>query len=123
MKLYICNKIIGYGQSSVIDEKGAPVFDVEAKFFSITDKKFVCDLQGNKLYTIRNKFWKLFVKIHLFLTIFIKKYGQIVPAKNTTKKYLIICESGAPSPTNPKNGFSPSFIARSIRVPNTILKI
>lgn len=61
MRLYIKNHLFGLkGSSSVVDERGISVFQVEGKAMSPTHKKFICDLRGNKLFTVRNKFWRLF---------------------------------------------------------------
>ena len=61
MKLNIRNKWISLkGSSTVTDMDENPVLKVEGKFFTFTRKKFVKDLQGNLLFTVRNKFWRLF---------------------------------------------------------------
>ena len=62
MKVYIKNKIFSWGGgSSVLDENKNPIFQVKGKVFSITRKKFLCDAEGNRLYTIRNKWLNFFV--------------------------------------------------------------
>jgi uncharacterized protein YxjI len=38
------------------------VLYVKGKFFTFTRKKFVQDMSGNLLYTVRNKFWTFFVR-------------------------------------------------------------
>ena len=38
------------------------VLYVKGKFFTFTRKKFVQDMDGNLLYTVRNKFWTFFVR-------------------------------------------------------------
>ena len=61
MKLYLQNKLISLGDSSyVLDEAGKNFFQVNGKVVSPTRKKFLCDLQGNTLYMIRNKYWHFF---------------------------------------------------------------
>ena len=61
MKLYLQNKLISIGDSSyVLDEAGKNFFQVNGKVVSPTRKKFLCDLQGNTLYMIRNKYWHFF---------------------------------------------------------------
>ena len=61
MKLYLQNKLISLGESSyVLDEAGKNFFQVNGKVVSPTRKKFLCDLQGNTLYMIRNKYWHFF---------------------------------------------------------------
>lgn len=58
MKLYIKNKMVSLGGASkVLDENENPKFNVKGKVFSITKKKKICDLEGNVLYRVRNKFW------------------------------------------------------------------
>lgn len=62
MKVYIKNKFWSLGGASeVLNEKQQPVFKVKGKIFSITRKKTVCDLQGNKLFKVRNKWFNFFV--------------------------------------------------------------
>ena len=59
MKLYIRNKIISLRNGSIVtDDNNKEVLLVKGKFFTCTRKKFICDLEGNKIYTVRNKFWK-----------------------------------------------------------------
>lgn len=60
MKVCIKNKFSLRGSSSVKDERQQDVFFVKGKLASITKKKFVCDLDGNVLYTVRNKFINMF---------------------------------------------------------------
>ena len=62
MKVYIKNKFwsIG-GGSSVVNENKEPVFNVKGRVFSITRVKYVCDLQGNRLFKIRNKWFNWFI--------------------------------------------------------------
>ena len=62
MKVYIKNKFwsIG-GGSDVVDENKNPVYKLKGKVFSITRKKYLCDMEGNRLYTIRNKWFNWFI--------------------------------------------------------------
>ena len=63
MKLYVKNKLISVGGSSdVLNENQEPHFKVVGKVFSPTKKKVITDLEGNALFTVRNKFWRFFVK-------------------------------------------------------------
>ena len=50
------------GSSKVKDMEERNVLNVKGKFWTFTRKKFVQDLNGNTLYVVRNKFWKLFAK-------------------------------------------------------------
>ncbi len=62
MKVFIKNKIMSWGNgSSVTDETGKTVFEVKGKVFSITRKKFLCDAEGNRLFTVRNRWLNLFI--------------------------------------------------------------
>ncbi len=62
MKVYIKNKFWSAGgDSSVVDETGTAVFKVKGKVFSPTRVKYVCDVKGNKIYKIRNKWLNWFV--------------------------------------------------------------
>lgn len=68
MRVYIKNKVWSWGGgSSVIDENKNPVYQVKGKVFSITHKKFVCDLNGKKLFTIRNKWFNFFCAQSIYL--------------------------------------------------------
>ena len=62
MKVYIKNKFwsIG-GDSSVVNENKEAVFKVKGRAFSITRVKYVCDLEGNRLFKIRNKWFNWFI--------------------------------------------------------------
>ena len=62
MKVYIKNKIISWGGgSTVLDENKNEIYKVKGKVFSPTRKKRVSDMQGNVLYTVRNKWFNWFV--------------------------------------------------------------
>jgi uncharacterized protein YxjI len=50
------------GGSTVKDMNEKDVLYVKGKFFTFTRKKFVQDMDGNLLYTVRNKFWTFFVR-------------------------------------------------------------
>ena len=62
MQLLIRNKWVSLGGSSVVkDVNENDYLKVKGKIFTFTSKKFVTDLNDNLLYTVRNKFWKLFI--------------------------------------------------------------
>ena len=62
MQLFIRNKWVSFGGSSVVkDVNENDYLKVKGKVFTFTSKKFVTDLNDNLLYTVRNKFWKLFI--------------------------------------------------------------
>lgn len=48
------------GGTKIKDLNEKDVLYVKGKFFTVTRKKFVQDLEGNTLFTVRNKFWRLF---------------------------------------------------------------
>ena len=61
MKVFIKNKLISIGGGSdVLNENQEPVYRVEGKLVTFTKKKQMFDMQGNLLYTIRNKYWNFF---------------------------------------------------------------
>ena len=63
MKLYVKNKFGSIGGSSkVLNENNEPAYKVKGRVFSITRKKRICDLDGNVLYRVRNKYWHFFLK-------------------------------------------------------------
>lgn len=70
MIVYIKNKLVSLGGSSIVkDSEGNNVFKVKGKvkIFSPTRKKKIYDMQGNKLYVVRNKFWKFFTtKVYIY---------------------------------------------------------
>lgn len=62
MKIFIRNKLISLGGSSVVtNEDNEEIFKVKGKVFSPTKKKFIYDMSGNLLYIVRNKWWRVFV--------------------------------------------------------------
>lgn len=62
MIVYVKNKFFSLkGSSTVKDDAGRDVFAVKGKLVSPTKKKFICSLDGKTLYTVRNKFFHLFV--------------------------------------------------------------
>lgn len=62
MQLFIRNKWVSFGGSSVVkDVNENDYLKVKGKVFTFTSKKFVTDLNDNLLYIVRNKFWKLFI--------------------------------------------------------------
>lgn len=93
MIIYIKNKLMSFGGSSTVkDEQGKEILKVKGKLklFSPTRKKRICDLQGNTLYMVRNKFWKFFTK-----TIYIYEQGQKVAqlkSKQTWGKKTFVIE-------------------------------
>lgn len=68
MRVFIKNKLISLGGSSaVVDENSKPVYNVKGKFLSPTRKKFIKDLQGNKLYILRNRWFNWFIhKVYIY---------------------------------------------------------
>ncbi|MCR5786151.1 MAG: LURP-one-related family protein [Acholeplasmatales bacterium] len=61
MELAIRNKWVSLGGSSVVrDLNENDVLKVKGKIFTFTAKKYICDLEGNVKYIVRNKFWRLF---------------------------------------------------------------
>lgn len=61
MKLYIKNKLISWGGDSfVTNEAGENVYAVKGNVFSFTRKKKIKDMDGNVLYTVRNKLFNFF---------------------------------------------------------------
>ncbi len=64
MKLIIRNKWWSpFRQSSYVRDEAdtQDLYKIEGRFWSITRKKFVEDLEGNPKYMVRNKFWHLFI--------------------------------------------------------------
>ena len=64
MKLIIRNKWFSpFRQSSYVrDETDTKdVMQVEGRFWTLTSKKYIKDMDGNVKYMVRNKFWKIFI--------------------------------------------------------------
>lgn len=62
MQVFIRNKIFSLGGSSVVvTADKTPVYNVKGKVFSPTRKKYVMDMNGNKLFVVRNKYFNWFV--------------------------------------------------------------
>lgn len=62
MKVYIKNKFFTVGGSSeILDENQQTLYKVKGKIFSPTKKKLIYDKEGNLIFIVRNKFWKVFV--------------------------------------------------------------
>jgi len=62
-ELIIRNKFFSIkGKSKVYDLDGKEFLQVDGKLISFTTKKFVQDLEGNTIYTVRNKFWHILLK-------------------------------------------------------------
>ena len=64
MKLIIRNKWFSpFRQSSYVrDETDTKdLMQIEGRFWTLTNKKYVKDLEGNVKYLVRNKFWKIFI--------------------------------------------------------------
>ncbi len=62
MKVYVRNKFVTVGGSSVVlDENKNPIYKVKGKLFSPTRVKYVCNMAGERLYKVRNKFINFFV--------------------------------------------------------------
>lgn len=58
MKVFIKNKLISLGGSSeVLNENQESIYKVKGKVLTFTKKKKMYDMEGNLLYTIRNKYW------------------------------------------------------------------
>ena len=61
MKLFIKNKVFTVGGASfVLNEAGEKVYTVKGKWFSPTKKKIVKDMEGETLYKVRNKWFNFF---------------------------------------------------------------
>lgn len=59
MRVIFSNKLISLDDGSTVkDEQGNDLYQVKGKMFSITRKKHLCDMNGEKIYMVRNKFWR-----------------------------------------------------------------
>lgn len=60
MKIYILNKLSFKGNSSIIYENGSTAFDVAGKAISIKRTKRIFDPDGKLLYVVKNRLINLF---------------------------------------------------------------
>lgn len=59
MKLYFKNKLISFGEDSVVfNENKETVYKIDGKMFSPTKKKKIYDNEKNLVFVVRNKFWQ-----------------------------------------------------------------
>lgn len=94
MKLYVVNKAISLRDGSdVLNENNEKVYAVKGKLISPTRKKKMYDLQKNKLFTIRNKFWHLFLKSALIYDANGKKIMKVQRKFNIKENYSIKCKT------------------------------
>lgn len=81
MRLYIKNKLVTLGGSSVVvDEQGRTVYEIEGKVFSPMRKKVVwMPAVGGRIgsYLVRNKFWHFIQKSSLVYHVGGEKIGQM----------------------------------------------
>ena len=74
MKLYVKNNLVTLkGGSKVTDEAGNDVLKVRGVLGSITKKKIISDMNGKKIFLVRNKYWHFF------------KHSALIYDKNGTK--------------------------------------
>ena len=67
-KIIVKNKFVSWGGSSKVeDEAGNALYEVQGHAFSWTRRKTLCDLKGNVLYKIRNK-WPTFIMHSAYIT-------------------------------------------------------
>ena len=91
MQVFIKNKIFSLGGSSVVvTADNRPIYNIKGKVFSPTRKKYVMDLNGNILFTLRNKFFNWFVhRVYIYDV----QGNKIATVKdkffNTNKEYII----------------------------------
>lgn len=92
MQVFIRNKIASLGGSSTVcDADKNPLFNVKGKVFSITRKKRVKDLNGNTLYTVRNKWFNWFVHKAYIYDADGKKVAMVKDKLfNFNKQYFVV---------------------------------
>ena len=58
MIVHIKNKFLSLREGSdVLNDSNEPVYKVKGKWPSLRKRKYICTLDGQKLYEVRNKFW------------------------------------------------------------------
>jgi uncharacterized protein YxjI len=90
MKVFVKNKLTSLrGSSQVLDENKNPVFKVVGKFFSITHKKRVMDMDNNLLYIVRNKFWKFLMPSSYVMTSDGEKVCKVKKKFNLQNNFVV----------------------------------
>lgn len=89
MRVWIKNKISLRGSSTVKDEQQQDVFFVKGKLVSPTKKKFVCDMSGNVLYTVRNKWCNVFAHSAYVYDKNKRKIARVKHPLFSVKKFLV----------------------------------
>ena len=91
MEQIVKNKVISMGGSSyVVTPDGEQKYKVKGKVFSITKKKWLCDLEGNKLFLIRNKYFRLFTNKALIYNNEKEKIAYVKTHMFSIKKRLTV---------------------------------
>lgn len=96
MKLIVKNRIISLtGESVVTDENENKIYKVKGKLkiFSPTRKKRIYDMEGKKLYTIRNKWWNFFLHSAY---IYDAEGNKIAKLKNKFSRKAVYLSEGFP---------------------------
>ena len=67
MKLYIRQRIFSIGDKyDIIDESGAPVFNVRSEVFSFGAKIHLCDMTDSELYYIEQRLFRFLPEYHIY---------------------------------------------------------
>lgn len=89
MKVIIKNKFFSLGgSSSVKNENGEDVFFVKGKVLSPTHVKWVCDLNKNKLFKVRNK-WFNFINERAYVYEGKSKIAKVKHPFLSGKKFVV----------------------------------
>ena len=79
MKLFIKNKLMSLrGNSFVLDEEQKEVYKIKGKFFTITNKKRIYDMEGHLLFVVRNKIWTFMKKVCFISNAHGQKIAKVV---------------------------------------------
>lgn len=90
MKVFIKNKLVSLGGSSTVkDESMKDVFAVKGKVMSISKKKRICDMNGNVLYTVRNKMIRFFSHSVIIYDGDKNKIARVKHPAFSVKKFIV----------------------------------
>ena len=77
------------GGYTVTNEMGEDVFVVKGKLISPSKKKYICDLEGNKLFTVRNKMLPGLLHAAYIYDAEGNKYGKLQMKVSLSESYKL----------------------------------
>ena len=101
MIVYVKNRFKGFSQKSyVFDEDGERLLLIKGKMVSLTNKTELCDLNGNKLFTIRTKAFPIFKNCAYVYDELAEKKKLLCKIKTIRGKYFKVTKCKYPITLN-----------------------